>query len=426
MHRREYKEALRMKRKLAGLLAVVMSITLLAFSGVALAETWNSAETFTIKKGEKENIRIPGTYGVVNWATVSPGGVVRVEKAGADGIDIEAVNPGITTMTINSTSYDENGSVLFHTGTMKIQVTDADGNVIGTEEGVHSTTPAVNYRVEVGKTVTGATHSTISGTPTVSPAGIVTATSNRVNTSVDSTTAAALGISSTNGYAMTFTGVSPGTATVTYIYRDSGDTADQKATLTIQVVAAGSLAESSALKQNITLAMGSTSKLSQNYYYIGDVKSSSPSVVTGEATGTAGGMNVNIKALSAGTSNITFNYKLNNASEVMKAATITVTVRAQDSTTSSVADTSSGIYLTPRKSNATVGKSYRANVRINGDLQDKDADSWDDLVWISTNTGVATIDHSTGWFKIVGKGTTKIVCISKDGTMMDAVTVTGK
>lgn len=414
-----------MKRKLAGLLAVIMSVTILAFGGTALAEDWKSKETFTLKKGEEENIRIPGLYGSVNWAKVEPAGVVMVKSAGTDGIDIEAIRPGMTTMTISSTSYDENGSVLFHNGTMNITVTDSDGNLLGTGMGVHDLNKTANYRVEVGKTISAATHSSISGTPTVTPTGLLTVSVQRVQASTDAQVASITGISSTGAQALSFTGVAPGTATVTYTYRDAEHNSDQRATITVDVVAAGSISESSAKTQNISLTRGSKSKLAQNYYEINAVKSSSESVVKATRTGAVGGMNLELEALSAGTSTITFTYKSNNAGEVLKQSNIVVTVR-EGAGVSSLADEDSGIHLTPRKSNASVGKSYRANAKLNGKEMDKDADNWNEFVWISTNTSVATIDAQTGWFKIMGKGTTKIVCISKDGTMMDSVTVTGK
>lgn len=415
-----------MKRKLAGLLALVMSVSIMAFSGTALAEDWKSKETFTIKKGEEENIRIPGLYGSVNWAKVEPAGVVIIKSAGIDGIDVEAVRPGMTTMSISSTSTDENGKVLFHTGTMNITVSDADGNVLGTTMGAHDMNKAVNYRVEVGKTISAATHSSISGTPTVSPSNILTVKVESVQTAANAQVASITGGTSSSGKALSFTGVSPGLATVVYSYQDAEHTSNQRASITVEVVAAGSMSDGTAAKtQNITLTKGSKSKLAQNYYDITSVTSSSDSVVKATRTGSAGGMNIELDALKAGTSTIIFNYKTNNASEVLKQSTIVVTVR-EDSNVSSLADTESGIYLTPRKSNAKAGKSYRTNLTVNGKEMDKDAEVWDDYVWISTNTSVATIDSQTGWFKTAGKGTTKIVCISKDGTMMDAVTVTVK
>lgn len=413
-----------MKRKLAGLMAVVMAFAILAFGSTALAETWTSKETFTIKKGKTENIRIPGAYGTVNWAKVDPAGVVRIESASEAGIDIEAIRPGSTTMTISSMTVEE-GITKWHTGTMTITVTDADGNLLGTGLGVHDLNKTANYRVEVGKTITPVTHNSITGTPTVSQSGILTATVQNVVTGTDAQVAAITGITSAGAKSLQLTGVSPGTVTVSYYYQDQGDTTDQKANILVDVVPAGSLSDATAKTQNVSLTKGSTSNLASNYYEIKSVQSSSESIVQASITGSAGSMNLELKALKAGTSNITFTYKPDSAGDVLKQSTMVVTVR-EGAGVSSLADEDSGIYLTPRKSSAKVGKTYRANAKLNGKEMDKDAEAWNEFVWISTNTSVATIEADTGWFTIVGKGTTKIVCISKDGSMMDTVTVTGK
>ncbi len=432
-----------MKRRVAALLTVVMMATsLISTSMTAMAaELWTAKEPAQFKKGDEEEIKILGGKGKVLWARVEPEGVVKIDKTENNIVKIRCLNVGKTVMTVFSQSLDENDVMIDYKGSINITVTDETG-IAPETLGVAATELPPAYRVEVGKSTVGQYHKTITTEPTVDPAGILTAvkkqvsvTNNANNNSTNGNNAdalKALGISNANYYQLEYTGLTPGRATVTYFYTDDGDSSstNKKATVLVEVLAAGTMADSAAsATANVSLDVGGTSTLSKKYHLIKDVSSSSPSIVKTSLTGSTGTANITFEGLKAGTSTVSFKYQ-EKSGDPMRESKITFTVRGDDKKASTTSDISSGIYLTPRKTNVSgksVGKSYFTNLRINGEkIASDDKEGRKELLWISTAPSVASIDTQTGEFTIKGKGTTKIVCISKDGKMMDTVSITVK
>lgn len=412
------------------MLAVMLVGTIMTPTTANAAELWTAKDPAVFQKGDTETITVTGSRGAVQWASTDPQGVVKVQKIEGNIITIECLNVGKTVMTVFSQARNESNELVEYRGSINITITDESGVSVDTL-GISSSEMAANYRVEVGKSTTGAHHKTITTEPVANPSGIVTAVKKpiTVNNS-QSSTLQALGISNSNYYQVEYTGMAPGRTTVTYSYTDDEDDTVKKASVIVEVVPAGSLSEqASSATTNVSLKAGSSSKLSQNYYSIKDIKSSSPSIVSATPSGPAGNMNLDISAHKEGMSVITFKYQESSTSGY-KESKVLFSVRAASSQTKTTSDIESGIYLTPRKANVpaqNVGKSYFTNLRINGKkIESNDTSKRNDLLWISTAASVATVNAATGEFTIKGKGTTKIVCLSKDGAMMDSVTVTVK
>lgn len=419
------------KRRVAGLfLAFAMLATLFgtAFTASA-AELWEAKTPAAVKKGDTEKIQVLGK-GAVQWVRAEPEGVVRVVGRTQNEVEVEGLNVGKTVLTVQSLGKNDNGEIIEYKGTINITVTDETG-IVSDGLGIASTGQAANFRVEVGKSIVGPVHKTISVGPTVAPAGIVTATKKGVTAATaDAATLKALGVTSSSYYQVEYTGVTPGRATVTYTYTDEGDSTVKNGSVTVEVLAAGTLAEQvNNASTEVSLALGSKSTLDKDYRLIKDVLSSSPTVVKATLTGETGKMNIDINALKEGSSTLSFKYQETEGG-ALKEETIRFIVRSSTDTTTTSSDVASGIFMTPRKSSvpaANIGKSYFNVLRVNDvKIETSDTASRSKLLWISTAPSVASINAATGEFEIKGKGTTKIVCISKDGTMMDTVSVTVK
>lgn len=205
------------------------------------------------------------------------------------------------------------------------------------------------------------------------------------------------------------TGAGEGTSTIQYQYFSSTSASAQTATLYVTVGTG-----TNATSQSVSLAVGGSSLVS-NYALV-----QSPSVANSSvATVSVSGNSLVITGKAAGTTTITFQYKDNLTQTSWYNGTVNVTVTSSSSTTTT---TGSGITFSKSSTSVTKGKSYRlSNIKVDGKSV-----AAADLLWLSADTSVLTVNSKTGVFKAVKTGQTRLIAVDKEGKSVNSILVTVK
>lgn len=245
-----------------------------------------------------------------------------------------------------------------------------------------------------------ATHTNIIGTPVSSNTNVATAS---LNTAGNQVTIASKGVA--------------GEATITYTYANSTTLQIETATYYVTV----SNTSNTATTQTISLAVNGSQTVSKGYMV------SSPQVANSSiATVTVSGNSMTITGKAAGETTITYQYKDNSTQTNWTTGTITVKVTG--GTSSSTATTTTGITFQNsagaiRKSvTVAKGKTYR----LGGIKVDGTSTTADKLLWLSTNTSVVNVNSTSGKFKALKAGTTRLIVVNKEGTAVGSISITVK
>lgn len=95
---------------------------------------------------------------------------------------------------------------------------------------------------------------------------------------------------------------------------------------------------------------------------------------------------------------------------------------SSNSTSSSTNTKTKGIYIPTRALTVEKGKTYM----LNNLLLDGKSVKVEALLWLSSNTKVVTVGSTTGKYKAVAAGTSKLICVDKNGKYVNYATITVK
>lgn len=142
--------------------------------------------------------------------------------------------------------------------------------------------------------------------------------------------------------------------------------------------------------------------------------SANPNVATVTYTSTS----AVITGISAGTTTVTLNQYYNGSYN-----TVTVTVYVTGSSSSgNSGSTAGGINFKSSAVSVTKGKRYSLKgMTVNGSTV-----SASDLLWVSADEDIITVDANTGKFKAVGRGSTLLIAVTKDAKNIGSITVNVK
>ena len=207
------------------------------------------------------------------------------------------------------------------------------------------------------------------------------------------------------------TAVAAGTTSLSYSYY-SGATA-YSVVVPVTVTAAAATTPTS---QAISLSVGQT--YTQNFTTVGLSNNTNAAVATTKIANVSGGQQLTVTGVSAGTTTITLVYTSSSGN-----GTLTLTVTVTGSSGSSTANSeSSGIYFKSLSVNIPTGKKYRiSGIKLNGS-----AIAATNLLWISSDTTVMTVNATTGVFQGKKAGSARLIAVDKEGKYVNSIAVTVK
>ncbi len=443
-----------MKKAIAKVLTVAFAVSMLAAGHSALALTYTNPDPLTIVQGdvlaEEDAIRIGKDYGTISAVKSSDNGIVRPGKYTGSAFEITAIKPGTVTLNITSYTKDQDGYMTWHSVTMTVVVvTDeaktaqmgADSDIVlaygqkytDTSEGYYQ---IIRYTTSSNTVATGSRKVEADGTE----------------------------------YPQIIAGQRKGECTISFFYRIEGQSGEHERKMKVTVVAPGDATAkpltlspsgtpaatsavtpsgSNAKTASASVSVGKVTEMQEKFYKIETLKTSDDSVATANTTGTAGSMGLAITGIAPGTATVSFDgYTSSLAPKTSYSIAVTVTgeaaitptlLPADDSDTS--ADTTSsetsdvavgnkekGVYLSVKTFTSAPKKSFYAAVWIDGQkvVRTAEADKWATLRWVSSDTKIFTVNSQTGKITTVAKGSAKLICVNKDGTSCDAMTIVVK
>ena len=233
------------------------------------------------------------------------------------------------------------------------------------------------------------------------------------------------------------TGVSAGTATISFTHVENGVTLGKTLAVTVSANATAS--------DSLSLAVGGTSN--SVYYEVLSATSSNEAVAKVVTSNIGVGQNqFTITGVAQGTATVTVNFK-ETASSANTTRTITVTVGSAPVTTPDASATTTtqptvttvdtgapavasskipgnsateGIYIPKTKVAGKVGKIYRIpNIKLEGETV-----AASKLRWVAEDSSVLQVNTKTGAFKCLKAGTSKLFAVDLNGKYMNYVTIT--
>lgn len=397
---------------------LLLSITIGLSTAASAAEF--TGDTLTMTPNATDYIDVLATHGTIKSVTSSDTTLVKITSNTDSRVYIQSTGlTGSCRVTIVAQSITSGISTTI-TVPVTVKSTSSSSNYGGTTIRVGGT-----YMSDVYYNITSVT----SSAPTIA-------------------TATVYPLSATQQYVVV-TGVSAGTARISYSYTTSPGSSTLTGSISITVEADGSQVSLSGSSSTSTttsssataeLAAGkSYNLLSPNYYEVTNVVVSDSSIVSAEATGTAGSMNLKAKALSAGETTISFGYRQTASSSIMNTritvkvsgtapTTVTPNSTSTTTTTTSTNDSSSlsvsgdeGISFGKRTSvnTAKVGKSYRlSGIKLNGE-----AIGADELLWLTPDSDILSVNMTTGVFKCKTKGEATLIAVDLSGSYVKSIPV---
>lgn len=387
-----------MKKRTTALLAIAMVLSILG----GFAVTANAVEyaTTTIAVGNMDTDST--VYTAVSNANSSNTAVATVAVSGSgSAYTVQITGVAVGTATVTYSAIASGGNWTDYSVTVNVTASTAN------------TTALAAQTIGIGATYNTLSYSNVSSV-TTSNAAIATAAADSLGRVV-------------------VTGVSAGTATISFNHVENGITLGK--TLAVTVSANASSAET------LSLTVGGTSN--SVYYDVSSVNSTNTSVATVVTTNIGTGQNqVTITGVAAGTATVTINYK-ETASSANTTRTITVTVgggattstgtASEATTTVTTVDTptvasskipgnsaTEGIYIPKTKVAGKVGKTYRIpNLKLDGKTVAAST-----LRWVAADSSVIQVNTKTGVFKCLKAGSTLLFAVDINGKYMNYVTVT--
>lgn len=217
---------------------------------------------------------------------------------------------------------------------------------------------------------------------------------------------------------VTFTALSQGMTTVAIQYKTSETAALQVDTFLVTVTDVATTVQTAPAT---SLVVGEMKRVGS----LGTIDASSVrSQNTAIAEVTPSTSELLIRGIAAGTTTITFNAIPANGNTTYS-YTMSVTVTGTGTTTTTT--TGGGITFTKDTytlSKSKAGKAYTFNgmVKLNGE-----AVKVNELLWVSTDTSVVSVNSKTGKFKVLkNSGSARLIAVSKDGKSVGSTLINAK
>lgn len=431
-----------------------------------LTTTLNGTNSFTINPLKEGSTNVTITYYTTNVAETK----TQIQPVTVSNSSTGSSTSSTVTFTTLNTDQTPVSQYLTGLGTVVSQNTNvatvslnASGqlvvrsvgagstNIVGSAQMIGGQTYAVNLAVNVNtNTTTGTTSNgvVVNGMNVTIPKGQtwqVPGSYYIISGSSSATTVAtAVPTGNAGSMVLNVNGLTPGTSTITGTKMATATTAAEGFTYTITVTDTAAATTTPAATGTTTALPGtklaamtlskagavqSTAASTFAQIEAGSIKSDHPTIATAEIVGTQ----VKVKGISAGSTHIGFRAQTTGGTMADYVIPVTVGGTGTASTGGGLAggNSSTSSYeisdVVFKKDSYTLAKSTKKAYVLKGMMVEGETVAASDLLWVSNNTGVVTVNSKTGTFRVLkNSGSARLIAVDSDGEAIGSVIINAK